>query len=304
MTLKDSEDSARRRLRGRAPLWASAWRSRRVSGAALFLAGTLAVDVATPEQGRTQPSTPPAVSSNGDIEAHLDRRFEVLRSFLRRVESEGRDALQDSGAGVEDALAFLATWERSRSGLARGIQARTSDPDVQAVVRAFQDAAHVAQQRRLELPMQELAYTEGTMPAAEFTDRLATLIEAHETAREAGRDLEQIRGEFDLPAMLVIYGPDEVETTDDGAFSAEYLVENLMSHDARQLEFTLEALRAAEDLPVTFSPARLPRLPPRGTEAVLLQGTVPADVDPLMAQLHLRGERVRESVMLTVREGG
>lgn len=271
-------------------------------GVAAALASAAA---ASGQEDRSSAPAPASASAPADpeIQEHLDARFRVLRSFMEDLEAGAIEDFRGRAAELDQAVEFLVTWERSRSSLARGMQARTNDPEVLEAVEAFHDAAHAARERRLELPMQELAHVGGDMPAERFAEGISAFIEAHRAAREAGRELHRLRTRFDLPTSAVVYGPDEVEARDGGEFSVEYLVENLANHELRDVHLGLEALPGGQEVPITVTPRQVDGVPPGGTETVTVRGTVPDGGDPLLAQLTLEGPDVRESVMLTVREG-
>lgn len=234
------------------------------------------------------------------VEQALDTRFEVLTE-IRDALQAGRNAkVRDAYDDVERALDFLATWERARRSLARGIRARARDADHQETVERFVEAAHLAEQRRMEFPLEMLAGELGDLPNEAYADRVAELIDAHANARHLGGKLDHIKADYDLPIMITFYGPEQVEVLSEEPFELMFTIENLSTRDLGAVEASVVSLPDREPLPLTLEPAAWDDFAGGALNTLNVHGTLDRD-GPVIAELVLKGREAEARHMLRLR---
>lgn len=192
---------------------------------------------------------------------------------------ELRDALQandavritEAIADVVDALSVSRSRRRAMESLASQVT-DSADPqsDATTAARSYLSASSKAGQTSLAVLTAAFGYVDGEASTSETLDVVERAVEEHNAASSAEADLRDQKAGVELPALLALAPPDDVEIPVGRSKTVEATVENLGGASATDVTASVDS-----DLDVSVSPSNL--------------GTVEAD-DAVSLTLSISGE--------------
>lgn len=235
-----------------------------------------------------------------DIYPILEGHISVIEEVLDHLKNGNRDQAKAMFTQMEESLEILATWSRHRQNIARAITVRTaSDEEPNLAASEFQQATQPASSARLELPMNWLAYTEGTMPSETLTGKTEELLDSHKQLISTGRQLRQHQENVELPLMGGIYGPDQITSSNGTSIEAEFMLENYGNDRFHSLNIWVESARGNEPPPLEISPDNVSSLDPGNVIQFTISGQA-GQLDDEMFYLTVEGDQYREQKLIRI----
>ncbi len=245
-------------------------------------------------------SSEPEPGETISIDGRISQEIEDFRDWIDNLPEAETTPPTSSLQNFEQQLEFWSQWKRSRSGLARGIQARTGpEHPARQTVETFFEQTTRASELETELVMKKAVPGEDNRKAAEFASTLEELLGAYENLLQLADRLKQYE-QLELPAITTVYGPEQVEVQQGDTLVHTYMLETTGAEPTEHLEARVEPTRDPNAGTFSVEMAGLDSIPADKAAVLRLQGRIET-AGPVLLRLVVEGSNLEKTKTIAIR---